>query len=157
MNPMSEGKKLTYHSINCPVADKSRICLVFFAWLAWNDAFPVTSERSSWLIYFWLCVSMIFDTACFVSQEVALGTPPRFEKLKHVLEITFDFAEEMSGCVLLMANATEVLVLCLRFLFQKHFETNFPLKILFNLGCSASKNKLLYSTKKEAGCQSREN
>lgn len=58
----------------------------------------------------WLCVSMSFHTACFVSLEVALGTPPGFEKLKHVLEITFGFAEEMSGCVLLMTNATDVLV-----------------------------------------------
>lgn len=50
----------------------------------------------------WLCVSMILHTACFVSQEVALGTPPGFEKLKHVFEILFGFSEEMGGCVLLM-------------------------------------------------------
>lgn len=62
----------------------------------------------------WLCVSMIFHTACFASQEVALRTPPGFEKLKHVLEITLGFAEEMRGCVLLMANTTEVLVVYLR-------------------------------------------
>lgn len=50
----------------------------------------------------WLCVSMILHTACFVSQEVALGAPPGFEKLKHVFEILFGFSEEMGGCVLLM-------------------------------------------------------
>lgn len=86
-----------------------------------------------------------------------MGTPPGFEKLKHVLEISFCFAEEVGGCVLLMTNATEVLVVYLRgVLSQKHFETNFLLKLLFNLGCSASKNKSVCTTKKETGCQSRE-
>ena len=87
-----------------------------------------------------------------------MGTPPGLEKLKHVLEIPFCFTEEMSGCVLLVTNATEVLVIYLRgVLSQKHFEKNCLLKFLFNLGCSGSENKSLYTTKKETGCQSREN
>lgn len=64
---------------------------------------------------------MVFHTACFVSQEVALGTSPGYEKLKHVLEITFGFTQEMSGCVLLMTSATEVLVVCLRCSFPEAF------------------------------------
>lgn len=71
---------------------------------------------------------MIFHTACFVSQEVALETSPGYEKLKHVLEITFVFAQEMSGCaqemsgyVLLMTSATEVLVVYLRCSFPEAF------------------------------------
>lgn len=95
--------------------------------------------------------SLFFHTAFFVSQEVALGTPPGFEKLKHVLEIhTFCFAEEMSGCVSLLTNAIDMLVIYLRrVLSQKHFETNFLLKFLFNLGCSVSKKKLMYTTLSE--------
>lgn len=64
---------------------------------------------------------MIFHAACFVSQEVALGTPLGFEKLKHLLEIAFGFAKEMSGCVLLTTNATELLVVYLRCSFLEAF------------------------------------
>lgn len=56
------------------------------------------------VLKFWLRVSIIFHTAFFVSQEVALGTPPGFQKLKHVLEIPFCCAEENSDYVFLMTQ-----------------------------------------------------
>lgn len=87
-----------------------------------------------------------------------MGTPPGFQKLKHVLEIPFCCAEENSDYVFLMTNDTEVLVVYLRDVpSQKHFETNFLLKFLFILGCCASENKSVYTTEKETGCQRREN
>lgn len=102
---------------------------------------------------------LIFTLLALFKQEVALGTHG-FEKLKHVWEIPLCFAEEVSSCVLLMTNATEVVVVCLRaVLSQKHSETNRLLKLYFNLGCSDSKNKSMYATKKkkETGCHSSAN